>query len=79
MHWALNHDWKKVTAMNGLKQGDICVSGPSATDIDHVYCFVDYIDSNIAHIFDNQAVGIHSRSLVGDHDHSPWRFALSMP
>ena len=78
-NWMINNNWTKITDINQLKPGDICCSGSSPTTFDHFYCFVDYIDSKTADILDNQAFGLHSRSLVGDNYHSPWRFALRMP
>jgi hypothetical protein len=64
--------------MSGLNPGDICVSGPSSTDLDHVYCFVDYIDAENAHVLHNQVFGLATRSLVGN-GCGRWRFALRMP
>jgi len=77
--WALNHNWQKVTSMNSLKPGDVCVSASDGTDLDHVYCFVDYIDTNKAHVFHNQVFGLAVRSLTGDSNAGPWQFALRMP
>lgn len=76
--WALNNGWSKILEMQKLQPGDICVSGPSASDLDHVYCFVDYIDDENAHVLHNQVFGLASRSLVGN-GCGTWRFALRMP
>jgi hypothetical protein len=78
VEWALSHNWTKITSMDSLKPGDICVSGPSSTDLDHVYCFVDYIDNENAHVLHNQVFGLAKRSLVGN-GCGRWRFALRMP
>lgn len=76
--WVLSHDWTKITSINSLKSGDICVSGPTSSDLDHVYCFVDYIDAENAQVLHNQVFGLANRSLVGN-DCGEWRFALRMP
>jgi len=76
--WAFNHGWSKISDMLQLQAGDICVSGPSIDDLDHVYCFVDYIDDKNAHVLHNQVYGLAIRSLIGD-GCGPWRFALRMP
>lgn len=78
VEWALSHNWTKITSMDSLKPGDICVSGPSSTDLDHVYCFVNYIDVENAHVLHNQVFGLATRSLVGN-GCGRWRFALRMP
>lgn len=76
--WALMNKWLRITDMAKLQAGDICVSGPSQTDIDHVYCFVEYIDANNAKVLHNQCVGIGNRALKGG-SVGQWRFALRMP
>jgi hypothetical protein len=76
--WALKAGWTKVIAMDSMKPGDICVSGPAVSDWDHVYCFVDYIDVDNAYVLHNQAVGVAKRSLAGV-GCGKWRFALRMP
>lgn len=78
IEWALSHNWTKISSMNSLQPGDICVSGPSSTDLDHVYCFVDYVDPENAHVLHNQVFGLAKRSLVGQ-GCGRWRFALRMP
>lgn len=75
--WAITQGWEKVLDMKGLRPGDICVSGPSNADLDHVYCFVEYIDSDNAHVLHNQVFGLAVRSLVGN-GCGPWQFALRM-
>lgn len=76
--WALGQKWTKITDVTKLQHGDICVSGPSSTDIDHVYAFLSYIDKDTANVCHNQAVGVSSRSLAGV-GCGKWRFALRMP
>jgi hypothetical protein len=76
--WALAHDWSKVDDMKEMKPGDICVSGPSNEDPDHVYCFVKYIDDENAYVLHNQLFGLAVRSLIGN-GCGPWQFALRMP
>jgi hypothetical protein len=78
VEWALSHNWTKITSMDSLKPGDICVSGPTSTNLDHVYCFVDYINTENAHVLHNQVFGLATRSLVGN-GCGQWRFALRMP
>jgi Fungal chitosanase of glycosyl hydrolase group 75 len=78
VEWALKNGWTKITKMDQIKAGDICVSGPSISDLDHVYCFVKYIDSDNAYVLHNQVFGLATRSLIGD-GCGPWRFALRMP
>lgn len=75
--WALAQGWKKVLDIKGIKPGDICVSGPSKDDLDHVYCFVEYLDEDNAHVLHNQFFGLAVRSLVGN-GCGPWQFALRM-
>jgi hypothetical protein len=79
VQWALAHGWKKIIDMKSMNPGDICVSGNSAADLDHVYCFVNYIDSENAHVLHNQVYGLATRSLVGNSCTGRWRFALRMP
>jgi hypothetical protein len=64
--------------MKEMKPGDICVSGPSNEDPDHVYCFVKYIDDENAYVLHNQLFGLAVRSLIGN-GCGPWQFALRMP
>lgn len=78
VNWARQHGWTEITKMNQMRAGDICVSGPSTSDLDHVYCFVKYIDSDNAYVLHNQVFGLAERSLIGD-GCGPWRFALRMP
>lgn len=75
--WALSQGWIKILDMNGMRPGDVCVSGPSKDDVDHVYCFVEYIDNENAHVLHNQFYGLAVRSLVGI-GCGPWQFALRM-
>lgn len=77
IEWALSQGWKKVTDIMGMKPGDICVSGPSIDDLDHVYCFVEYLGDDNAHVLHNQFFGLAVRSLVGN-GCGPWQFALRM-
>jgi N-acetylmuramoyl-L-alanine amidase len=76
--WAIANKWTKITDVTKLQPGDICISGPSANDIDHVFCFVSYVDKDNAKVLDNQAVGLHDRSLAGV-GNGKWRFAVRMP
>ena len=73
--WALANKWTKVVVMDQMKPGDICVSGPSTTDWDHVYCFVSYINNDNAYVLHNQVTGLAKRSLIGQ-GCGKWRFAL---
>lgn len=75
--WALAHNWSKVTDIKTLQPGDICVSGPSQSDIDHVYCFLSYKTENIAIVLHNQAVGPAERYLKGG-SCGQFRFAVRM-
>lgn len=77
VRWAKSQGWKLIEEMKHLQAGDICVSGPSMTDIDHVYCFLDFIDSTNAHVLHNQVFGVATRSLAGI-GCGKWRFALRM-
>ena len=76
--WALDNGWTKIAVQSTLVSGDICVSGPGAADLDHVYCFVSYIDADNAYVLHNQATGLSKRSLAGV-GCGKWRFALRMP
>jgi hypothetical protein len=76
--WALAHDWQKIMDLTKLQAGDICVSGPSQTDIDHVFCFVSYKDKDTAFVLHNKAVGVAERALRGG-PCGESRFALRMP
>lgn len=78
VEWTLSHNWTKISSMNSLQPGDICVSGPTDTELDHVYCFVDYVDPENAYVLHNQVFGLAKRSLVGQNC-GRWRFALRMP
>jgi hypothetical protein len=75
--WALKNGYTKIEDIKALLPGDICVSGPTATSFDHVYTFLKYADSDYAEILDNQAVGVHKRSLSGK-GCGKWRFAIRM-
>lgn len=77
VEWALWNGWQKITDMAAIHPGDVCVSGPSQTDIDHVYSFVSYIDASNAKVLHNQKFGLAVRSLIGD-GCGRWRFALRM-
>lgn len=78
--WAMSHGWTKIINRAGMQAGDICVSGPSSdpTELDHVFCFVKYIDNENAVVLHNQYPGLATRSLIGD-GCGLWRFALRMP
>ena len=78
VNWAKEQKWTKIENMGKLLPGDICVSGPSATNIDHVYAFVSYVDANNAKVLHNQKVGVCIRSLIGE-GCGKWRFAMRMP
>lgn len=75
--WALNSGWQKIDDMTSMKTGDICVSG-SNSNLDHVYCFVSYLDQENALVLHNQVFGLSSRSLIGL-GCGKWKFALRMP
>ena len=76
--WTLAHGWQKITDLTKLQAGDICVSGPSQTDIDHIFCFVSFKDKDTAFVLHNQAVGVAERALRGG-PCGESRFALRMP
>ena len=77
VNWALKNGWRKIDDMASMKIGDICVSG-SSSNLDHVYCFVRYIDQDNAWVLHNQVFGLCPRSLIGL-GCGKWQFALRMP
>lgn len=80
VNWAISQGWTMVHNRNAMEPGDICVSGPSAQpkEIDHVYCFVSYLNSDYAEVLHNQARGRAMRSLDGV-GCGVWRYAMRMP
>jgi lysozyme family protein len=75
--WALKNGWSKVTDMSKLQPGDVCVSGPSDKDFDHVYTFLEYVDAKNCYCLDNQKFDSHVRALK-DGSCGEWRFAIRM-
>lgn len=76
--WSMANGWSKVTNIDSLKPGDICVSGPSTTDLDHVYCYVSRKSPDVAMVLHNQQFGLCERYLRNG-TCGAWRFALRMP
>jgi lysozyme family protein len=68
----------KFTDLSKLQLGDICVSGPSDTNIDHVFCFVSRKSEDIALVLHNQQVGLVERYLKNGNCGTT-RFFLRMP
>jgi len=76
--WCLKNGWSKITDMDKLQAGDICVSGSAPDDFDHVYCFVSYKTPTIARVLHNQQFGLCERYLKGG-SCGQFRFAVRMP
>ncbi|CCI20451.1 hypothetical protein MICAF_7340001 [Microcystis aeruginosa PCC 9807] len=77
--WALSHGWTKIRDRDQLKPGDLCVCLNSNPADDHVFCFLHHVNADVVSILDNQATGVHNRSLSGAGGKTPWTVALRMP